>query len=318
MEETVTDAPPAATADGLDERIEQFRRFNRFHTRLVGALGEHLLESPYSLTEARVLFELAHRPAPTAAELCRELGLDAGYLSRVISGFERAGLLSKKPLPTDARAWGLHLTRKGRSVFQRLDDASRRQVADLLGRLPEPQQRQLIDAMNRIRALLAEPPSPGYRLRDPRPGDMGWIVHRQAVLYGEEYGFDAGYEALIAGIVCRYVQEFDPARERCWVAEKDGAVVGSVFVMREDEHTARLRLLYVEPAARGLGIGSRLVDECLQFARRVGYRRMVLWTNSVLTDARRIYDRAGFSLVEEAPHHSFGKDLVGQTFARDL
>ena len=302
------------TPQDLAERV---RRFNRFHTRLVGALDEHLLESPYSLTGARILYELAHRPALTASELGRELDLDAGYLSRIIAGFERDGLLVRKRSASDARASGLQLTRKGRTAAQRLDDASRTQVMAMLARLPEAEQQRLVDAMGRIEALLGERRS-SWLLRDPRPGDMGWIVHRQAVLYAEEYGWNAEYEALVAEIVARYVRELDPARERCWIAEKDDAVVGSVFVVRQDDTTAKLRLLYVDPCARGLGIGARLVDECLRFARRVGYRRMVLWTNSVLTGARRIYDRAGFCLVEETPHHSFGKDLVGQVLARDL
>ncbi len=301
----------------LQDRAGRVRRFNRFHTRLVGALDEHLLESPYSLTGARILYELAHRPALTASDLGRELDLDAGYLSRIIAGFERDGLLVRRRSPSDARASGLQLTRKGRAAARRLDDASRKQVMSMLARLTEPEQQRLVDAMGRIEALLGERRS-SWLLRDPRPGAMGWIVHRQAVLYAEEYGWNAEYEALVAEIVARYVRELDPARERCWIAEKDDSVVGSVFVVRQDDATAKLRLLYVDPCARGLGIGGRLVDECLQFARRVGYRRMVLWTNSVLTEARRIYERAGFSLVDETPHHSFGKDLVGQVLARNL
>ena len=303
--------------DSLDTRAEAVRHFNRFYTRQIGVLHEHLLDSEFSLTEARILYELAHRPALTGAELCRELGLNAGYLSRVISGFEKKGLLTKTRSPADARASRLELTEAGRATFEPLNTASRREVMAMLDRLPEPAQQELVQAMGRIRALLGEP-SPGYVLRDPRPGDMGWIIHRQAVLYAQEYGWNAEYEALVAEILARFVRAFDPACERCWIAEKEGMVVGSVFVVREDEATAKLRLLYVDPCARGMGIGSRLVDECLRFARQAGYRRMVLWTNSVLTAARRIYDRAGFRLVEEAPHHSFGKDLVGQVLAREL
>ena len=308
-------------ATGLEGRPEDVRRFNRFYTRHVGALHEHLLESEFSLTEVRILYELAHRPALTSSDLSRELGLDAGYLSRVIAGFERKELISKSRSPSDARAARLELTDKGRAAFTPLNDASRREVIAMLERLPEPEQHQLVDAMEQIQALLGESTrgdTPSYLLRDPQPGDMGWIVHRQAVLYSQEYGLNNGYEALVAEIVARYVQEFDPARERCWIAEKEGKVVGSVFVVRQDETTAKLRLLYVEPSARGLGIGGRLVDECLRFARQVGYRRMTLWTTSVLTAARRIYDKAGFALVEEEPHRGFGKDLVGQVLARDL
>lgn len=305
------------SATPLDDRAELVRRFNRFYTRQVGALHEHLLGSAFSLTEARILYEVAHRPALTTADLCRELGLNAGYLSRVIAGFEKQGLVAKRRSPTDARASQLQLTAKGRATFEPLDAASRREVIAVLERLSEPEQHQLIDAMGQIRSLLGER-TPACVLRDPRPGDMGWIVHRQAVLYAQEYGWSTEYEALVAEIVAKYLREFDPVAERCWIAEKDGKMVGSVFVVRQDEATAKLRLLYVDPLARGLGIGSRLVDECLRFARLAGYRRMTLWTNSVLTAARRIYERAGFRLIEEEPHHSFGKDLVGQVLARDL
>jgi len=301
----------------LETRAEAVRRFNRFYTRQIGLLHEHLLDSEFSLTEARVLYELAHRPAVTGAELCRQLGLNAGYMSRMISRFEKRGLVAKTRSPEDARAVQLELTGKGRAAFALLNDASRQEVVAMLDALPAAGQQELVDAMGRIQRLLGEP-TPGYILRDPQPGDMGWIVHRQAVLYAQEYGWNTEYEALVAEIVARFVRDFDSAWERCWIAEQDGKVVGSVFLVRQDETTAKLRLLYVDPCARGLGIGTRLVDECLRFARRVGYRKMVLWTNSVLTDARRIYDRAGFELVEEEPHHSFGKDLVGQVLAREL
>jgi len=301
----------------LETRAEAVRRFNRFYTRQIGLLHEHLLDSEFSLTEARVLYELAHRPAVTGAELCRQLGLNAGYMSRMISRFEKRGLVAKTRSPEDARAVQLELTGKGRAAFALLNDASRQEVVAMLDALPAAGQQELVDAMGRIQRLLGEP-TPGYIVRDPQPGDMGWIVHRQAVLYAQEYGWNTEYEALVAEIVARFVRDFDSAWERCWIAEQDGKVVGSVFLVRQDETTAKLRLLYVDPCARGLGIGTRLVDECLRFARRVGYRKMVLWTNSVLTDARRIYDRAGFELVEEEPHHSFGKDLVGQVLAREL
>ena len=303
--------------DPLGERTDSVRRFNRFYTRQIGVLHEHLLDSPFSLTEVRILYELAHRNDLTSADLCRELGLNAGYLSRVISGFDKQGLIAKSRSPTDARATRLQLTDAGQRTLAPLVDASRREVAAMLERLPPTAQQDLVAAMNQIEGLLGEA-SPSYLLRNPQPGDMGWIIHRQAVLYAQEYGWNNEYEALVAEILAKFVREFDPARERCWIAEKDGKVIGSVFIVRQDDTTAKLRLLYVDPCARGLGIGSRLVDECLRFSRQVGYTNMVLWTNSILTGARRIYDRAGFELVEEEAHHSFGKDLVGQVLARDL
>ena len=301
----------------VDQRASTVRSFNRFYTRQIGVLHEHLLESEFSLTEVRILYELAHRADLTTSDLCRELGLNAGYLSRVISGFEKKGLVVKSRSATDARVAHLELTDLGRKTFAPLNEASQREVIAMLERLPQSAQHQLVDAMEQIRTLLSDP-EPGFILREPQPGDMGWIVHRQAVLYAREFGWNAEYEALVAEIVAKFVREFDPKRERCWVAEKDGKPVGSVFVVRQDDATAKLRLLAVEASARGLGIGHRLVDECIRFARYAGYSKLVLWTNSVLTDARRIYEKAGFTLVEEAPHHSFGKDLIGQNWALDL
>jgi len=302
----------------VEERAEQVRRFNRFYTRRIGVLHEHLLDSAFSLTEVRILYELAHRSDLTGTTLCRELGLDAGYLSRVIAGFEKKGLVAKTRTENDARVMRLELTRKGRKVFDPLDAASRREVVAMLDTLPTPEQDRLVDAMTQVQALLGEARGKDYVLRDPRPGDMGWIVHRHGVLYAQEYGWDMTFEALVAEIVAKFVREFDPRSDHCWIAEKDGRIVGSVFVVRHDERTAKLRLLYVEPGTRGLGIGHRLVDECVGFARRSGYAKLVLWTNSVLTAARRIYEQAGFTLVEEEAHHSFGKDLVAQTWALDL
>lgn len=304
-------------ADQLDERTEMVRRFNRFYTRQIGVLHEHLLDSAFSLTEVRILYELAHREQLTSADLCRELGLNAGYLSRVIAGFEKQGLIAKTRSPTDARAVQLKLTEQGQHTLAPLVDASRREVAAMLERLPATAQQELVAAMVQIQGLLGEP-SPAYILRNPQPGDMGWIIHRQAVLYAQEYGWNSEYEALVADILATFVREFDLARERCWIAEKDGKVIGSVFIVHQDDTTAKLRLLYVDPCARGLGIGSRLVDECLRFSRQAGYTHMVLWTNSILTGARRIYDKAGFQLLEEEAHHSFGKDLLGQVLAREL
>lgn len=302
----------------LYARAEAVRQFNRYYTRQIGVLHEHLLASEYSLTEVRILYELAHRPAIGISDLCRELNLDAGYVSRVVSGFEKKGLVAKTRSAADARIGLLELTDAGRAAFAPLDDASRNEVIAVLSQLPEPAQEQLVTAMNDIQNLLSNQAPVGYLLRDPRPGDMGLVVANQAVVYAREFGWSAEYEALAAEIVAKFIREFDSTRERCWIAEKDGQMVGSVFVVRQDETTAKLRLLYVDASARGLGIGRRLVDECLRFARQAGYQRMVLWTNSVLTDARRIYEKAGFQLVEEEKHHSFGKDLVGQYWARDL
>lgn len=302
----------------LYARAEAVRQFNRYYTRQIGVLHEHLLASEFSLTEVRILYELAHRPAIGISDLCRELNLDAGYVSRVVSGFEKKGLVVKTRSAADARIGLLELTEAGRAAFAPLDDASRNEVIAVLNQLPEPAQEQLVNAMNDIQNLLSDQQPVGYLLRDPRPGDMGLVVANQAIVYAREFGWSAEYEALVAEIVAKFIREFDHARERCWIAEKDGKMVGSVFVVRQDETTAKLRLLYVDASARGLGIGRRLVDECLRFTRQAGYKRMVLWTNSVLTDARRIYEKAGFTLVEEEKHHSFGKDLVGQYWARDL
>jgi len=302
----------------VDERAERVRRFTRFYTRLTGVLHEHLLESEFSLTQVRVLYELAHRQDLTAADLCRELGLDAGYASRILAGFQRRGFIEKKRSRSDARSVCLTLTRKGNDAFQPLNQASHRQVVAMLQRFPLARQEQLAQAMDQIEALFSDTSSP-YLLRDPRPGDMGWVVHRHGVLYAMEYGLDASFEALVAEIVAGYVQKPDASGgQRCWIAEQDGRVVGSVFVVRHSKRVAKLRLLYVEPSARGLGIGRHLVDECIRFARQAGYTKMVLWTNSVLTGARHIYRKAGFTLVKSEPHHSFGKDLVGETWERLL
>lgn len=305
------------SADSLESRAAQVRAFNRFYTRQIGLLRDRFLDSPFSLTEVRILYELAHREGLTASDLCRDLGFNAGYMSRVVSGFVRKGLVAKTRSAEDGRAVHLELTDKGRQIYGPLDAASQRDITALLEALPETDQRRLIAAMREIRGLLDEP-DPSYLLRDPQPGDLGWIVSRQAELYAQEYGWNEEYEALVAEIAARYIREFKPGRERCWIAEKNGRRVGSVFVIQRDETTAQIRLLSVDPLARTCGIGTRLVDECLRFARQAGYRKMMLWTNSVLTGARRIYDRAGFRLVGEEPHHSFGKDLIGQTLELDL
>ena len=250
----------------IDDRALTVRRFNRFYTRLMGLLHEHLLASAFSLTEVRILYELAHRPALTASDLCRELGLDAGYLSRVIAGFEKKGLVEKTRSPADGRVTQLELTEAGRATFQPLEDASQREVVAMLEKLSVPEQRQLVSAMGEIESLLQEERVPNYILRDPQPGDMGWVIHRQGALYAEEYGWSTEFEALVAEIVVKYMRDYDPASDRCWIAEKDGKIVGSVFLVRHDETTAKLRLLYVEPSARGLGIGRRLVEDCMRHA----------------------------------------------------
>jgi len=301
----------------LVERADVVRGFNRFYTHQIGVLQEHLLQSDYSLTEIRVMYELSTRGDLTSADLCQMLGLDAGYLSRLTSGFEKKGLIQKVRCVTDARAVQLHLTDLGRAVLAPLEQQTQDEVIALLDSLPETQQQQLTAAMKRIQALLGGN-APSYLLRDPQPGDMGLVVQQQAALYAREYGWNWEFEALVAEIVAQYLREFEPASERCWIAEKDGEVVGSVFVIRHDDTTAKLRMLYVDASARGMGIGQRLVDECVRFAQQVGYTRMLLWTVDILTEARKLYQKAGFELVEEEPMISFGKSLVSQTWARVL
>jgi DNA-binding MarR family transcriptional regulator/GNAT superfamily N-acetyltransferase len=301
----------------LMARAETIRRFNRFYTRQIGALREHLLQAAFSLSESRILYELGTSAGLTNAELCQMLGLDAGYLSRIISGFEKKGLIGKTRSPSDARALLIQLTDAGKTVLASLEQAAREEVMAMLQGMPESRQEQLTQAMQQVQSLLADNDS-SYLLRDPRAGDMGTVVQQQAELYTREYGWNSEFEALVAEIVARFLREFDPSGERCWIAEKDGKVIGSVFVIRHDESTAKLRMLYVDASARGLGIGNRLVEETLRFARQAGYKRMILWTTSILTDARKLYQRAGFQLVEEEPVHSFGKDLVSQTWAKDL
>jgi DNA-binding MarR family transcriptional regulator/GNAT superfamily N-acetyltransferase len=307
--------PPAA-------RIAAVRRFNRFYTRQVGALDEGLLHSPLSLAEVRMLYELAHRDSPTAAELGRDLRLDAGYVSRLVRGLEQRGFIERAPSPADGRQTLLRLTRDGRATFDDLDARASDEVAAVLAPLSDAQQRRLLEAIGTIEKLLGESPRDRtpYILRPHRPGDMGWVVHRQAVLYAQEYGWNEEYEALIARIVADFIETFDARREYCWIAERDGDIVGSVFVVRhpEREGVAKLRLLYVEPSARGMGIGARLVSGVTRFARQTGYHTVTLWTNSVLVSARRLYEAEGYRLVDEKPHHSFGKDLVGQTWELSL
>lgn len=308
------------TSSTLPQRIETIRRFNRFYTKQIGVLHEGLLKSPFPLTEARVLYELAQQEQTTATALGNELGLDAGYLSRIVSHFEKQGLLQKAPSPNDGRQNLLQLTDAGQGEFAKINARSADEIGAMLTTRTEADQQRLVDAMQTIATILglqAEVRAP-YLLRPHQPGDMGWVVHRHAVLYTQEYGWNEQFEALVAEIVAKFIQHFDPKWERCWLAEMNGAIVGSVFLVKQSEEVAKLRLLYVEPEARGLGIGKRLVEECIRFARRTGYRKITLWTNSILTAARAIYINAGFQLVHSEPHHSFGHDLVGETWELTL
>jgi len=306
----------------VEQRVEAVRRFNRFYTKQIGVLQEHLLRSPYSLTEARVLYELAHheQATATATDLGAALGLDAGYLSRILNSFQKQGLLERKTSETDGRRSLLRLTPRGRNAFGKIDAASHNDVGAMLRNLPPDAQSRLVAAMHTIEALLGAPPDQRarYFLRPHRAGDMGWVVQRHGVLYAQEYGWDEQFEALVAEIVAKFMRQHDPKRERCWIAEQDGENIGSVFLVKKSEGVAQLRLLLVEPQARGLGIGTRLVNECGRFARQAGYRKITLWTNSVLHAARKIYEKVGYRLVLEEPHHSFGADLIGQTWELEL
>lgn len=308
-----------ADAD-FQHRVAAVRRFNRFYTKQIGLLQEHLLHSPFSLTEARVIYELAHHTETTATALGAELGLDAGYLSRILRAFQKRGIIQKQRSKTDGRETLLRLSARGQDAFAKLNADSHHDIGALLHALPSDAQSRLVDAMQAIEDLLGAQPerTAPYILRPHRPGDMGWVVGRHGTLYAQEYDWDQTFEALVAEIVARFIRRFDPQRERCWIAEKNGANVGSVFLVKKSSTVGQLRLLLVEPSARGLGIGGRLVDECTHFARQVGYRKIVLWTNSVLHAARRIYEHAGYRLTAEEPHHSFGQDLIGQTWELTL
>jgi DNA-binding MarR family transcriptional regulator/GNAT superfamily N-acetyltransferase len=314
---TTTGAPPAVDP----ARVAAVRAFTRFYTSVLGVLDEGLLDTPYSVTEARVVFELAQQAESDLADLRRRLRIDAGYMSRIVARLESDGLLTRHRSTDDGRRQVLRLTDQGRRVFATLDARSAAQVARLLGGVPEPAQRRVVEAMDLVRTVLGDAPPPATRtvvLRPPGPGDLGWVVARHGALYAAEYGWNADFEGLVARIVADYAAGHDPAREAAWIAEVDGEPAGCVFCVAKDATTAQLRILLVEPSARGLGIGSRLVDECLRFAAGAGYRSIVLWTNDVLVSARRIYEAAGFTLVEEEPHHSFGHDLVGQYWTRAL
>lgn len=305
-----------------EDRVAQFREFNRFHTRLIGALNEHLLASDYTMPQVRVLYEVANAPAkapPSARDLGEILGMDTGYLCRIVTGLADDGLIERAPSEQNAKRLSLTLSEKGLKVFAGLNTASAKEAAALLKNLSDQEQRELVGAMSKVRRLLGDGSRDAtFVLRDPEPGDLGWITYQHGRLYAKEYGWDWTFEALVAEIVGQFAKTYDPSCERCWVAEREGEIIGSVFIVRQDDNTAKLRLLYVDASARGLGLGRRLVEETMRFARDKGYKRMVLWTNDVLVQARHIYEGAGFELLEEEPHHSFGKDLVGQVWGRDL
>ena len=308
-----------AAVEAIEERVATVRAFNRFYTNVIGVLREGLLQTPYSLTEARVIFELAQRTTADVADLRRTLDIDAGYLSRILARFDADGVATRERSATDGRRQVIQLTDRGRAVFEMLNARSADENRKLLSGLGEEEQRRLVAAMGTIREVLEDTPQPrAFVLRAPEPGEYGWVVQRHGALYAQEYGWDETFEALVARIVADFVEHRDPRRENAWIAEVDGEPAGCVFCVKRDEKTAQLRLLLVDPRTRGMGIGTRLVEECLRFARRAGYEEIMLWTNDVLEEARHIYERAGFELVEEERHHSFGHDLVGQNWWRKV
>lgn len=300
--------------------VNSIRQFNRFYTKQIGLLNEYLLKSPFSLTEARILYELAQRENSNSAQLSAELNLDAGQLSRMLRDFESRGLIEKIRSETDARQTLLRLTAKGITEFQALNAQSSMQIEAMLNNLSADQQKRLVIAMSEIEKILSgnKPEDKSFILRNPSAGDFGWVVQKNGEVYAEEYNWDEEYEGLVAGIVAEFIKNFDAKRERCWIAEKDGANIGAVFLVKKDETTAKLRLLIVDPKARGLGVGKRLVEECTRFAKKAGYKKITLWTNSVLSAARHIYEKEGYKVVKTEPHHSFGKDLVGETWELEL
>jgi DNA-binding MarR family transcriptional regulator/GNAT superfamily N-acetyltransferase len=304
----------------IAENVEAVRRFSRFYTKQIGLLQEKILRSPFSLAEARVIYELAHHEKTTATQLSNELGLDPGYLSRILRDFNKRGLIEKGRSQRDGRKRNLGLSEKGQSAFAGINSRSRAEIEQQLSSLSPDDQTRLVRAMQTIEGLLGAKPERKvpYILRPHQPGDMGWVVHRHGILYAEEYAWDERFEALIAEIVAGFIRNYDPKKERCWIAEMDGDNVGSVFLVKQSEATAKLRLLLVEPNARGLGIGARLVNECIKFAQQVGYSKITLWTNSILTAARHIYQKAGFQLINEEPHNSFGHELIAETWELKL
>jgi DNA-binding MarR family transcriptional regulator/GNAT superfamily N-acetyltransferase len=297
----------------LENHVSAVRAFNRFYTRKLGVLDQRLVKSPFSLSEARVLYELAQRKNLAAKEIGIELGLDPGYLSRIIQKLEHNGLIARKPLASDSRQYQLSLSAKGCRAFAKLDRGSHDAVADMLAALSRNDGQRLVGAMAAIERLLGGS-RPAAMLREPRPGEMGWVVQSHGSLYASEYGFDASFEALVAEIAAKFLGSFEASRERCWIAEIDGAPVGSVFLVRHTDEVAKLRLLLVDPAGRGQGLGRRLVAECIAFAQACGYRKITLWTQSILVGARTIYENAGFVKVASEPHRSFGQSLIGETW----
>jgi DNA-binding MarR family transcriptional regulator/GNAT superfamily N-acetyltransferase len=299
-----------------------FRRFNRFYTRLLGWLEEGVVHSDFSLTEGRILFEIATHSESCARDIGEALSLDAGYLSRLLRKLEDQKLIARTPLPADARQAVLRLTKKGQSAFAELDHRSTVQAEEILNTLTPARRAAVVHSMRTIESALQKESASRapFVLRPHRPGDMGWVISRNAAIYTQEYGWDGTYEALVARICAHFVENFDPARERSWIADRDGEPLGCIFCVRDPEHddTAKLRLLLVEPSARGLGLGRALVTECVNFARATGYKRMTLWTQSILKAAHHLYEQAGFKLAKEEPHHSFGADLIGQTWNMDL
>ena len=300
----------------LDDQVRAMRAFNRFYTRQIGVLQEGLLQTPHSLSQARVIFELAQPTPRTASDLARDLSLDAGYLSRLLAGLEQDGLLDKVPDENDKRQRRLHLTEAGQAAYQMLDSRSSQEVAALLSTLHPDTRRELLGAMQQIERILspAGQEGPPFILRPHEPGDIGWVIQRHGALYAQEYGWDNRFEALVAEIGAGFIRDFKPGREHCWIAEREGQRVGSVFVVEASPDVAKLRLLLVEPQARGLGLGTSLVRECIRFAQRAGYAKMTLWTNSILVEARHIYDKCGFSLINSEPYQDFGQDLVSETW----
>lgn len=298
----------------ISRRASEVRKFNRFYTKRIGVLQVHLLESQFSLTEVRALYEIVNREEATAAAISQELGLDRGYLSRLLANFKKRGLIAKKASTTDGRRSLLTLTAKGKQAYDRLNQRTQAEVEGMLEALGPEGQNRLLGSMREIHRLLGGKLEErvSYILRTHQPGDIGWIIQRHGALYAKEYGWNEEFEALAAQIAAKFIQNFNPARERCWMAEREGEIVGSIVLVEKSKTTAQLRLFLVEPSARGLGIGRRLVEECLRFARLCGYRKVVLWTDNQLHTARAIYEKAGFKLKSEEPHHSFGHDLIGQ------
>ena len=297
-----------------DNHIAAVRNFSRVYTRQIGFLRKGLQHSKYSLTEARIVFELAHRTNLTASDLCRELDLDAGYLSRILNKLEQQNLIEKNRSDEDGRQRPRKLTHEGQKAFELLDQRSNDEVSEILNKLSSGDRVNLVDAMATIEGILdksfkySEP----FYLRQHEAGDMGWVIHQHGLLYHREYGWDERFEMLVARICLDFVNTYDAQREHCWIAEMQGEQVGSIFCIRENEDVAKLRLLLVSPKMRGSGLGTLLVNECIRFARRAGYKKLTLWTSDILVEARKIYDKADFLLVEEERHRSFGHDLVGQ------